>query len=88
MADASLLLEVSGAAPVLPDGLVAGNCAALLRDGQQELLLVTRSGKAAGHRCGWQDVAAVASFDVGRWSCDFFGEGIRPTSDTLPGCCG
>eukprot|EP00434_Breviolum_minutum_P012384 symbB.v1.2.010908.t1/scaffold723.1/size168984/1 len=45
LAQACVLLEQTGAAPILADGLVAGNCSALLQ-GKEEMLLVTRSGKA------------------------------------------
>mmetsp|Transcript_37366 Transcript_37366/g.80466 ORF Transcript_37366/g.80466 Transcript_37366/m.80466 type:complete len:245 (+) Transcript_37366:33-767(+) len=83
LANACVLLEQMGAAPILADGLVAGNCAAVLRDNDEEMLLVTRSGKAAGKHPTEQDFVTVQSFDANAWSCNFCGyPEMRPTSDT------
>lgn len=81
LAAGCVLLERLGAAPVLPDGLVAGNVAGLLWDGRQELLLVSRSGKAAGCAPSREDFVVVEAFDQSHWSCSFCGK-VRPTSDT------
>ena len=78
LASCCVLLERLGAAPVLPDGLVAGNCAALLAP---ELLLVTRSGKTAGLEPTAADFVVVEAFDQAIWSCSYCGA-VRPTSDT------
>ncbi|CAE7338519.1 unnamed protein product [Symbiodinium natans] len=84
LAAAVVLLEETGAAPVLPDGLVAGNCSALLRGTSEEMLLVSRSGKDAGMMPSEADFVAVQAFDWEGWSCHFCPAkpGARPTSDT------
>ncbi|CAE8705188.1 unnamed protein product [Polarella glacialis] len=87
LADAVVLMEESGATPVLSDGLVAGNCSALLLTDEpdaEESLMVSKSGKAAGLRPTKDDFVAVQSFDTDAWSCDFCpaAVGSRPTSDT------
>ncbi|CAE7256315.1 unnamed protein product [Symbiodinium necroappetens] len=84
LSGAAIMLEDIGAAPVLPDGFVAGNCSALLQGAAEEMLLVTRSGKDAGVRPSESDFVAVQSFDWNEWSCCFCPAkmGARPTSDT------
>lgn len=86
LADALVLLEETRAAPILPDGLVAGNCSALVEaaDAGEAILLVSKSGKSAGKRPIREDFVAVQSFDRDAWSCRFCpaGKGEKPTSDT------
>lgn len=94
LADALVLLEETGAAPIAPDGLVAGNCSALVEVAvkaeddkeakSEEILLVSKSGKSAGKRPTKEDFVAVQSFDRDAWSCRFCpaGVGAKPTSDT------
>ncbi|CAJ1346876.1 unnamed protein product [Effrenium voratum] len=49
----------------------------------QEMLLVSRSGKAAGALPCAADFVAVRSFSRDAWSCDFSASpGVQPTSDT------
>eukprot|EP00439_Symbiodinium_sp_Y106_P022074 s5801_g2.t1 len=84
LSHAAVMLEEIGAAPILPDGFVAGNCSALLQGAAEEMLLVTRSGKDAGVRPSESDFVAVQSFDWNEWSCCFCPAkmGAKPTSDT------
>ncbi|CAJ1453026.1 unnamed protein product [Effrenium voratum] len=49
----------------------------------EEMLLVSRSGKAAGALPCAADFVAVRSFSRDAWSCDFSASpGVQPTSDT------
>lgn len=79
------LLESTGAAPILPDGKVGGNCAVKLRtpDGV-EFIVVSKSGKSAGVGIDPDnDFCIVSKFDTAAWSAEYYSsaEAVLPTCD-------
>ncbi|PAA73820.1 hypothetical protein BOX15_Mlig002213g4 [Macrostomum lignano] len=91
MACALEWMQDRGAAPVAPDGRLAGNAAAVLArtaggvGGDDQLtLLVSRSGRAQGPSDTERDFCVVTSFDFTAWSCGYYASSseIQPTSDT------
>jgi hypothetical protein len=72
--------EAQGLTPLLNDGLVAGNCAALA----ESRLFVTVSGKRAGQAA---EFVEVTGFDKAAWRCRYRrrrreDQSSRPSSDT------
>ncbi len=85
MAEALWELEECGVTPVLPDGKVGGNAAAILEFGGQRHLLVSKSGKMAGQKMDiTHDTCVVTNFDSNTWAADFLSKDptVLPTSDT------
>lgn len=85
MSDALWELEVTGAAPVLPDGRVGGNAAFRIpMNGQKDAMVVSKSGKLNGVHFQPEDACVVTSFNHDEWSSDYFAisEDQLPTSDT------
>lgn len=79
-------LEAAGAAPVLEDGAVGGNCGILLDvPGETEpALFVSRTGKPSGVVLSSSDFVRVLSFDDVAWAAAYAaapGSDARPTSD-------
>jgi hypothetical protein len=74
-------LELLGATPVLPDGLIGGNGA--LRVGEH-VLFVTPSGKRAGTVLTPMDFVLVESFSSTKWEAHYRSNtpNVRPSSDT------
>lgn len=87
-------LEDLGAAPVLCDGKVGGNCCirepAAMEAGASssaadaDAVLVSRSGKDAGVELGLSDFVRVTSFDRDAWAARYASadEALRPSSDS------
>ena len=77
-------LEISGAAPILPDGKVGGNVGCLLEYQGQYVLLASRSGKEAGHKLDTDEFCVVTEFNRESWGANFHSksEEYNPTSDT------
>eukprot|EP00747_Dinoflagellata_sp_TGD_P121250 gnl/TRDRNA2_/TRDRNA2_173397_c0_seq1.p1 gnl/TRDRNA2_/TRDRNA2_173397_c0~~gnl/TRDRNA2_/TRDRNA2_173397_c0_seq1.p1 ORF type:complete len:321 (-),score=62.89 gnl/TRDRNA2_/TRDRNA2_173397_c0_seq1:122-1084(-) len=88
LADSLVLLEETGAAPIAPDGALAGNASALLEGtgGSPDSLIVSRSSKPPGKKPAREDFVAVMSFDSKAWGCVYSpakqGQGFKPTSDS------
>jgi len=85
LADALLLLEESGAAPVAEDGKVAGNVAARIVVDDVDFLVVSKSGRLAGGPVSIEDSFCIVSrFDPVQWSLDFYARdsSVLPTSDS------
>lgn len=80
-------LEAVGAAPVLEDGAVGGNCGIIL-DVPGEgapALFVSRTGKLPGTVMAAEDFVRVLRFDSAAWAASYAappGSDARPTSDT------
>eukprot|EP00879_Flechtneria_rotunda_P015732 GHRR01016454.1.p1 GENE.GHRR01016454.1~~GHRR01016454.1.p1 ORF type:complete len:236 (+),score=52.74 GHRR01016454.1:114-821(+) len=81
-------MERLGAAPILNDGKIGGNCGLLLDanvDGQAlPCLFVSRSGKAPQYHLQPSDFVQVTAFDKRRWRASYKSEhpDYKPTSDT------
>ena len=87
MSDLMWEMENSGAAPVLPDGKVGGNCGVRLTVGSDDYLVISRSGKLAGHKMDPKsDVCLVEAFDCDPeiWQASYYSEAQHtvPSSDT------
>lgn len=81
LADALVISEKNGAAPVLEDGRVAGNGAFLCQDGT---LIVSKSGRIAGTKYTAEEFVRVSGFDEKTWTATFNSSGlnVKPSSDT------
>eukprot|EP00878_Enallax_costatus_P018072 GHUV01019014.1.p1 GENE.GHUV01019014.1~~GHUV01019014.1.p1 ORF type:complete len:251 (+),score=57.08 GHUV01019014.1:162-914(+) len=79
-------MEQLGAAPLLNDNAVGGNCGMLidLPDGGGPSLFVTRSGKPPGLHLTPADFVQIVDFDKAAWRCQYRSTdpGHKPTSDT------
>eukprot|EP00667_Euglena_gracilis_P018643 EG_transcript_19845 len=87
LSDALHLLEQLGAAPVLPDGKVGGNLAALTpaeAPVDESGIIVSRSGKEAGKMSLANDFTVVKGFNAETWTGTFLShsEDAKPSSDT------
>eukprot|EP00451_Oxyrrhis_marina_P016301 CAMPEP_0204310496 /NCGR_PEP_ID=MMETSP0469-20131031/1757_1 /ASSEMBLY_ACC=CAM_ASM_000384 /TAXON_ID=2969 /ORGANISM="Oxyrrhis marina" /LENGTH=231 /DNA_ID=CAMNT_0051290285 /DNA_START=71 /DNA_END=763 /DNA_ORIENTATION=- len=78
---ALVVLEELGAAPIAPDGKLAGNAGAVCPQG----IIVSRSGKPPGVVPAASDFCVVGSFDSEKWSCEYgrssASDCAQPTSD-------
>eukprot|EP00775_Hariotina_reticulata_P004374 gene4374-4627_t len=79
-------MERLGAAPVLNDNLVGGNCGLLVDvpNLDRPALFISRSGKPPDLHLTAGDFVEVTSFDVSSWKACYRSSdsGLRPTSDT------
>jgi hypothetical protein len=82
-------MEELGAAPVLNDGKVGGNCGISwsLADeaaGSEPDMLVSKSGKEAGAMLQPRDFVRLRSFDRVAWAADYssVSADVRPSSDS------
>ncbi|WIA33991.1 hypothetical protein OEZ86_012376 [Tetradesmus obliquus] len=79
-------MEALGAAPLLADGAVGGNCGILvdLPGAECPALFVSRTGKPPGLHLSAADFVQVVRFDKEAWAADFRSHDPqhRPTSDT------
>ena len=85
LADAVQLLELSGAAPVVEDGKVAGNVAARMMINGLDFLVVSKSGKLSGPPLSVEDeFCIVTGFDHEKWSLEYYAKdsSTLPTSDS------
>ena len=85
LSEALSIVEQTGAAPVMPDGKVGGNGAALLQVEGESYFIVSKSGKQAGHRMkAYTDMCIVHNFSKKDWSIDYWSCDVTvlPTSDT------
>ena len=79
--DLLMEMEACGAAPLLPDGKVAGNGAFI--SSQRSGVFVSRSGKEKGARCGPEDFVLLHHFDAKAWKAEFSSySGHHPSSDS------
>lgn len=88
---AAALTELAkcGATPILPDGMVAGNGAALVKSGSGvetvDYLVVSKSGKKINELIDPEkDVCVVTRFDSDKWEAEYYSnsDSVVPTSDT------
>ena len=85
LAGALLLMEKSGAAPVMEDGKVGGNVAARIVADDLDILVVSKSGRLYGQSASIEDTfCIVTEFDPRQWSLNYYAKNssILPTSDT------